>query len=304
VTALVSANDLDLNGHKVINLAAPTAASNDAARKIDVESASTDDRNRTNHTGTQLASTISNFDTQVRTSRLDQMAAPTAAVSMNSQKITNLAAPTAGSTDAARAVDIDNAVASLTSGQTLKGSVRVVTSTNVNLAAPGASLDGVAMSNGDVFLAAGQTTGSQNGPYVFNGAASAATRATNWDSAGEAVVGSYWIVREGTQADKFALLTNDTFTLNTTTGAFTYVGATAGSDNDTGYAANVGTGSAGPYSVVHSLNSTDITVQLRELAGNSFKLVYWKVVDANTISVEPDETWASNSHRVVVSKVV
>jgi hypothetical protein len=35
---------------------------------------------RANHTGTQLASTISNFDTQVRTSRIDQMAAPTSAL--------------------------------------------------------------------------------------------------------------------------------------------------------------------------------------------------------------------------------
>src|SRR5574343_1859620 len=42
---------------------------------------------RANHTGTQTASTISGFDTQVRTNRLDQMAAPTAAVSLNSQKI-------------------------------------------------------------------------------------------------------------------------------------------------------------------------------------------------------------------------
>ena len=49
---------------------------------------------RANHTGTQLASTISDFDTQVRTNRLDQMTAPTAAVSLNSQKITNLATPT------------------------------------------------------------------------------------------------------------------------------------------------------------------------------------------------------------------
>jgi len=48
---------------------------------------------RANHTGTQTASTVSDFDTQVRTSRLDQMAAPTAAVSLNSQKITNLANP-------------------------------------------------------------------------------------------------------------------------------------------------------------------------------------------------------------------
>src|SRR5215510_10556517 len=44
---------------------------------------------RPNHTGTQTASTISDFDTAVRTSRLDQMAAPTANVSWNSQRLTN-----------------------------------------------------------------------------------------------------------------------------------------------------------------------------------------------------------------------
>jgi hypothetical protein len=49
---------------------------------------------RTNHTGSQTASTISDFNTQVRTSRLDQMAAPTAAVALNAQKITGLADPT------------------------------------------------------------------------------------------------------------------------------------------------------------------------------------------------------------------
>lgn len=45
--------------------------------------------------GTILAAAVSDFDTQVRTSRLDQMAAPTAAVSLNNQNITNLAAATA-----------------------------------------------------------------------------------------------------------------------------------------------------------------------------------------------------------------
>ena len=38
---------------------------------------------------------ISDFDTGVRTNRLDQMTAPSGAVSLNSQKITNLADPTA-----------------------------------------------------------------------------------------------------------------------------------------------------------------------------------------------------------------
>ena len=45
---------------------------------------------RANHTGTQTASTISDFDTQVRTNRLNQMATPTASVAMGSQKITGL----------------------------------------------------------------------------------------------------------------------------------------------------------------------------------------------------------------------
>ena len=49
---------------------------------------------RANHTGTQTASTISDFDTQVRTNRLDQMTAPTTSVALNSQKITGLADPT------------------------------------------------------------------------------------------------------------------------------------------------------------------------------------------------------------------
>ena len=61
-----------------------------ASAAIALSKLATDPLARANHTGTQTASTISNFDTQVRTNRLDQMAAPTSAVSANSQKITNL----------------------------------------------------------------------------------------------------------------------------------------------------------------------------------------------------------------------
>jgi len=65
-----------------------------ASAAIALSKLATDPLARGNHTGTQTASTISNFDTQVRTNRLDQMAAPTGSVSANSQKITNLATPT------------------------------------------------------------------------------------------------------------------------------------------------------------------------------------------------------------------
>jgi hypothetical protein len=72
----------------------------------------TDPYARANHTGTQLAATVSDFDTQVRTSRLDQMAAPTGSVSVNSQKITSLATPTVN-TDAATKLYVDTKVSDL-----------------------------------------------------------------------------------------------------------------------------------------------------------------------------------------------
>ena len=61
------------------------------------------------------ASKVSDFDTQVRTSRLDQMAAPTASVSLNSQKITGLADPS-GANDAANKGYVDSAVTNLVNG--------------------------------------------------------------------------------------------------------------------------------------------------------------------------------------------
>jgi hypothetical protein len=69
-----------------------TDISNSAA--IALSKLATDPLARANHTGTQTASTISDFNTAVRTNRLDQMAAPTAAVPLNAQKITGLADPT------------------------------------------------------------------------------------------------------------------------------------------------------------------------------------------------------------------
>ncbi len=69
----------------------------------------TDPLARANHTGTQTASTISDFDTQVRTNRLDQMTAPTGSVSLNSQKITNLATPTSNN-DAVNKTYIDSKI--------------------------------------------------------------------------------------------------------------------------------------------------------------------------------------------------
>lgn len=245
-----------------------------------------DPTERVNHSGSQLAATISDFNTATRLNRLDQMAVPTAAVALNAQKITGMADGTV-STDGATYGQLTTLLAAAANVSVMKGAVRAVVATNVNLASPGATLDGLTAANGDIFWLAAQTTGSQNGPYVFNGASSLMTRALNWDSSGEAVIGSYWVVQAGTKADQFALLSNDTFTLGTTTGALVYTSAgtayTAGSGLtltgsafaiDTAvvtrkYAATIGDGSSTSLAVTHGLGTQDITYSIRDATTNA-----------------------------------
>jgi hypothetical protein len=229
---------------------------------------------RANHTGTQLASTISDLAATVQAYRLDQFAAPTGPLSVGSQRIINQADPT-GAQDSATKNYVDTQLAGLTTGQVIKGSVRVAATSNVSLAAPGATIDGVALAANDVVLLTGQTTASQNGPYVWTAAGSALTRAANWDTSAEAVLGSYWVVREGSNADTFALLTNDTaVTLGTTSLTFAFRG-TAGATysvnggltlSGTVLSVNPGTGILAPAGS-STTTSIDTTVVARKVAG-------------------------------------
>lgn len=301
MTSRKAASNKDMNGLKVVNLGAPTAASTDAARQIDLETGDTAARSRANHTGTQLAATISDFDTQVRTSRLDQLTTPTGPVGLGSQRIINLLDPTSAQ-DAATRNYVDTSLAGVASGQVLKGTVRAVSAANVNIASAPATIDGITPSNGDVFLLAAQTTGSQNGPYVWTAAASAMARATNWDTAGEAVVGSYWIVREGTNADKFALMTNDTFTLGTTTAAFAYIGvASAGTAP---VEQDCGNGAATSFAITHNFGTRAVNVVVFRVASPYDEVdVYIEHTDLNTVTLKPDSVWAASEFHAVVSKM-
>lgn len=121
-----------------------------------------------------------------------------------------------------------------------KDSCRVASEVNVNLASPGASIDGVTMANGERVLLAGQTTASENGIYVFNGASVAMTRATDADEDVEVTAGMMAIIEEGTRADQFALLvTNNPIVVDTTALTFAFQSASslvggAGIDISTG----------------------------------------------------------------------
>jgi len=113
-SAAIAKTKLDLGGTITsADLVDGTIVASDIANgTITAAKMVTDPYARANHTGTQLAATVSDFDTQVRTSRLDQMAAPTGSVSVNSQKVTSLATPT-DNADAATKLYVDTKVADL-----------------------------------------------------------------------------------------------------------------------------------------------------------------------------------------------
>ena len=295
-------SQIDASNLKIINVADGTT-STDAASKSQVDTAYTNAISRANHTGTQLASTISNFDTQVRTSRLDQMSAPTAPVSLNSQKITSLADPTTTS-DAATKNYVDQQVSALSSGLILKGTVRAATSTNITISAPGATIDGLTPVSGtDVFLLMGQSTGSQNGPWVWNGASSAMTRPANWASGSTATLGSFFDVREGTYADTFALMTNDSVvTVDTTSTSWVIRGA---AQPNNGYTTTCPTVSAGAtWTVTHNLNTKWLVAQVARVASPyDFVDVRIERTTNNTVSVLPDVALNSGDYEIMVYKV-
>ena len=138
---------------------------------------------------TLTSSKISDFDTQVRTSRLDQMAVPTASVSFNNQLITGLADPVSAQ-DAATKAYVDG----VAQGLDAKASVRAATTANITLSGT-QTIDGVAVTVGDRVLVKNQGTASQNGIYVV--AASAWSRATDADTWNE-LISAFTFVEEGT----------------------------------------------------------------------------------------------------------
>ena len=171
---------------------------------------------RTNHTGTQAASTISDLATTVKAYRLDEFAAPTSSVAFNNQKITGLGTPNDAS-DAATKGYVDAA----RSGLDVKQSVRAATTGPVTLASDleaGDTLDtNVTLVAGDRILVKDQSTASENGIYTVN-ASGAPTRATDADSDAEVTAGMFTFVEEGaTNADSgWVLTTNNPISVGST----------------------------------------------------------------------------------------
>lgn len=154
------------------------------------------------------AAKISDFDTQVRTSRIDQLAAAGANVSLGSHKLINVLDPTADQ-DAATKAYVD----AVAQGLSVKGSARLATAVALpsNSYTAGVltgsatgvlTVDGSAVALNDRILVKDEATQANNGLYVCTtagavGVAYVLTRAADQDAATE-IAGAFAFVEGGT----------------------------------------------------------------------------------------------------------
>lgn len=216
----------------------------------------------------------------------------------NAARIVNLPDPTLAQHPATKAY-VDSAV----EGLAWKDSVRVASNANLTITGPGATIDGVTMSANDRVLLKDQTTASQNGLYIWNGAAVSMTRAADANTFAEleqAVV----TVEEGTSAGASFRQTAVNGTIDSTSVTWTSFGTSAAaatettagvleiatqSETDAGTddlraitalklnnwsgrkrkaTATFGDGSATSFNIDHNFNTRDVQVEVYRNSGN------------------------------------
>lgn len=281
---------------------------NTATGKIEFrgESAVIDPTDRAHHTGSQPASTISDFDAAARS------AVGGAALAMGGNRITGLADGQTA-TDAATVGQL----AAVQNGIDWKQSVRAATTANLAALSGLLTVDGVTLVAGDRILVKNQTTASGNGVYVA--ATGAWTRAPDAVQ-GQLTSGATVMVTEGTVNGnaQWQLTTDDPITVGTTAQTWAQIGAgtsytapagggviIAGSalSVDTAvvvrkYAAAVG--GATSVAVTHNLNTRDVTVGVYDAA--TFEEIECDVVrtSVNVVTLGFAVAPAASSLRCVV----
>lgn len=246
-------------------------------------------------------------------------------------RLRNLPVPVA-SDEPARLADLNSAV----EGLAWKDACRVATQANVNLASPGATVDGIALTAGDRVLVKVQTSGADNGIYVWNGAAVAMTRALDASTI-EELEQAVTSVEEGTSAGTTWRQSVVNFVLGTDPVTWMQFGSSVGAASETsaGIAeiatqaetdggtddlrfvtplklntwaskvrraqATIGDGAATQYDVTHNFATRDVIVQVYQAAG-SYEQVNCDVAlpSTNTVRLNFAAAPATNAYRVVV----
>lgn len=212
-------------------------------------------------------------------------------------RIRNLPAPV-NPDEPVRQQDLNSAV----EGLSWKDSCRVASQANVNLSSPGASIDGITLTVGDRVLIKAQTVGSENGIYIWNGAAVAMTRSLDASTSGE-LEQAVTTVEEGTSAGTSWRQSVVNFVLDTAAVTWLQFGAAIGASSETssGIAeiatqaetdagtddlrivtplklanwsgrkrkatATIGDGSATSFNLDHNFNTRDVTVEVYSNSG-------------------------------------
>ena len=199
------------------------------------------------------SSQISDFATAAEALHLNSFATPTTDVNINSHKLINVATPTSPA-DAANKQYVD----STATGLTFKAACRVAsTGTNINISAPGTSVDTVSLSAGDRVLLKDQSDPILNGIYIFTGASSTMTRSLDAANSSDFSSGMFVLVTSGTLNANvgFVLSTTGTITLGST--ALSFVPFSSGASS---VSAGNGIAVSGSIVSVNSANAGRIAV--------------------------------------------
>ena len=214
-----------------------------ASAGIALSKLATDPLARANHTGTQTASTISDFDTQVRTSKVTDLAAPTGSFSMNNQKITSVGTPTL-TADAATKGYVDTQVSALVNGapstlDTLKEIADAISSGGTFYDAVvlkgGSTMTGALVLNADPSVNLGAATKQYVDAVAGSAtaaAASAAAAATTYDNFDDRYLGAKSSA-PSVDNDGNALITGAIYWNSSTNAMYAWTGTEWGSISST-----------------------------------------------------------------------
>lgn len=178
----------------------------------------------------------------------------------------------------------------------------------LTLAAAGhLSIDNVQVANGDRVLLVGQTgaNATQNGVYVItdegNGGPAELTRADDFNASDKIYSGVAITVREGATnaSTTWRLITEGTIILDTTALEFIPVAPIAAASK---FADDiVGDNTETEFEITHNLQTTDVSVTIKNMANNAIVWAGIEVDDANNVTISfADPPTPAQHYRVTV----